>query len=971
LLSITKINSSSTQVQRNRSTPGGYLFYLGSPSTRQRTDFVDYVQGKEPDQAPAAFWAGNGPGELSLGEAVLQPDVEKLSLGFSPTDGTALVRGAGARHVMGVDMTFSAPKDVSALFAGADAGTQSAINDCMREAVLAAIAYSESISITRHGKAGRIKQIAQAIIAACYPHFSNRSIQPQLHVHAFLFNLGKRTITGEWSALDHKAQFDHKMTTGMLFRVELAHRLAQLGFEIEPDGQYFKIKGVNDEQRKALSKRSQEIEAYMTANNLSGPAGAQVAALNTRSAKAEPAYPDLLRHFKAMAQELGLTPESVAALRQSTRSLEPFSLDHADILAELTEQHSAVSVQDALHLICKKSIGRWNAAECREHLERFLEYPDVLRLGSTEHLTQVITSRLTYDRERGIDARVQAGLNDARFKIAKPAVRQAFEKLGNELSEKLGTVVNLDQQRLAAEHACGENGQHAFIVGSAGTGKTTLLKALAEIHETAGYSIVGCAQSASAARNLSRETGIRSSTIASLLLSLDRGNLTLNEKTILIVDEAGVVGSREFELLQRAMLSPGRGGKMICVGDHKQAAPIEAGGIFRALMEKYGQAEITTIQRQRTNFQPLYDELSARRAKPLIASDKLDALKALPEAERVKVIDGWAASDVRLRAVIAPWKERCDFLWLRTAVEAFSKGSSLEALQLMEAKGRLKMAPDASLATSALIDSWRSDPTPLASKIIIAGLRDEVHEFNQLARQHLIATGFIDASRSLSVSITHRDESRAQRDFAPGDRIVFTKNDNALGVLNGSTGSLVAIPDQDILRIELDEPNERQQNQVDIPVSFSYFDHAYSLTTFKSQGRTFDSVHVYLNPLMAGREWTYVAASRSRYATTLYVPTDALDGPEQEDLPHQEPETKTRKLAIERLAERMSRTRTKMTTLDYVSDDLQFAPAKAPSSVVQSIVEKSREVQNIWQTAAERFLQKLHREKSKELEQTR
>ena len=102
-----------------------------------------------------------------------------------------------------------------------------------------------------------------------------------------------------------------------------------------------------------------------------------------------------------------------------------------------------------------------------------------------------------------------------------------------------------------------------------------------------------------------------------------------------------------------------------------------------------------------------------------------------------------------------------------------------------------------------------------------------------------------------------------------------------------------------------------------IPAAFGRFDHAYCLTNHKSQGRTFDSAHVMANPSMCDREWTYVAASRSRYSTTLYVNAAALGLVDPESHREAQSEAKGREAAMDALAARMRRSRAKGTSLDY------------------------------------------------------
>lgn len=321
-------------------------------TTRERGDFDDYARGPDGDSGPPPFWTGGGAALLGLSGQAEREHVERLAKGFHPLSGVALVKGAGDNHVMGLDMTFSAVKDVSAIFAGADKETRDALITCLQDSAKSALAYVENNSITRHGQGGRVKQQAGATISACYTHFSSRAGEPQLHIHGFFFNLAKRKNSTEWSALEHRAQFEAKIATGILFRVELASRLRGLGFDVEPAGPYFTIRGIDQGQRDALSTRSKQIAEYVRECGMleaDGAVAREIAALNTRSAKAEPSLPDLLESFKEMAAKLGLTPEAVASMRIGRDKTvqpdieAPFEIDHDEALAKLLETGTALS----------------------------------------------------------------------------------------------------------------------------------------------------------------------------------------------------------------------------------------------------------------------------------------------------------------------------------------------------------------------------------------------------------------------------------------------------------------------------------------------------------------------------------------------------------------------------------------------------------------------------------------------------
>lgn len=928
MLSITKINSAANQAKKNPHGKG-YLAYLGGPTstTRQRGDFDDYARGKEGSSGPAPFWACEGAALLGLvGEAGAEK-VERLAKGFHPITCDALVKCAGDGHVMGLDMTFSAPKDVSAIFAGADQPTRDAIVGCLHEAAKAALAHAESNTVTRHGHAGRTKQAAEATVAACYTHFSSRAVgalvgDPQLHVHGFLFNVAKRRGSQEWSATEPRVQFERKMATGALFRVELASRMRELGFAVEPAGPYFTIKGIDEGQRKALSRRSKQIADYLRESGMpsaDGAAAHSIAAMNTREAKAEPPLPELLAEFERMTGELGITPASVAAMRSPAPALaavseDTFAVDREDLLAALVERQSCATAQEALAMICERAMGRWNAAECLCELDAFLDSENVVSLGHTEHLTRIFTSRATVDLEARISDTVAVGAADESHRVPAALVDAEFDRLEADLRAKLGVPVSLAQQREAALHVASQTGRHAFVEGWAGTGKTTMMRALGAAYRAAGFEVVGFCQSAAASLNLARETGISSRTVASLLLAVRNGKAQLGPKTVLALDEAGMVGSREFALLQEAAMAAGA--KLVAVGDPKQLQPIEAGGIFRSIVERHGKAEISAIQRQRTDGEPLLAWLEERGS---LSRAKAAALRQAPEDARLPAIEALCAQDAKLARGFDRWRARFDHKWMREAVEMFATGKAAEALEMLDERGRLRLVAGHSATVEALMADWAADKTPVSAKTMIAGTRAEVAELNARARAGLVAEGRIDDARGIDVEIVHRDETTDMRRFAPGDRIVFTKNDKPLGVLNGVAGTVASIERREfatLLVVELDEANDRGETTARIPSSFGRFDHGWCLTNHKSQGRTFDSAYVLANSATADREWTYVAASRSRFATTIYANLATLTpvDPERHG-PLAEP-VSTRQGAIDALASAMSRSRAKGTTLD-------------------------------------------------------
>jgi conjugative relaxase-like TrwC/TraI family protein len=947
VLSITKIHAA-----QGRKSAKGYGAYLDTQTDDHTNAFEEYARAKGLG-GPSPFWVGKAAIDLGLTGTAEPNAVDALCQGYDPSTGKPLVKGAGTAHVVGVDMTFSAPKDVSIVFAAGTDAQRFAITQAVQESVQAAIGYAESIAVTRHGKGGLVKQLCAGVCASVYTHFASRALDPQLHAHALLFNVARRSGIAKgdpqaWSALEHKAQFENKMATGILFRVELAHKLRTIGYAVEPKDQYFEIAGVTDEHRIAFSQRTTQIQEALKAQSLdpSMLEASQKALIAgaTRAAKKEPAYGALMEHFREQAQAHGISlqaaPSGVLHVQDAKAPLpieqtrnpisppESFTVDHQELIDELLEGSSVISKSDALRAICGKAMGIWSAKLCLEELERFCASPLLVTLGSTATLTPVFTSKARYAMESDISRFVQEGASDISHRVDEKHVTSAFAQLEHELTQKVGTHVSLHEQCQAALHICAGTGCHAFVEGWAGTGKTTMLKAVASIYKKHGFDLVGTSLSAAAAQNLQQETGIASGTIASLLLSLDSGTVKLTEKSIVLLDEAGMVGSVQFAALQKAVLDAGA--KLVAVGDPKQLQPIEAGGIFKALMERHGAAQITKIQRQRTDFEPLLDYLEKRvnsKSQPIEGVDKstVQALRLLPEEARRQVLDELAKRSPLVEKALFRWTRRFDHQWMRQAVQDLAVGNAKDALNKMDANGCVHLISDAIGSAQQLVADWSSSKAAVPEKAIIAGTRQEVKALNMMARERLISDGLLPkADQSISIGVTLADEVQEERSVCVGERIVFLKNDKTLGVANGQTATVVGLrtdkEDCPVLVVQVDGVAAQGGGKkvVHVPTAqYNHLDHAYCLTNHKSQGRTYEQAFVLVNPLLVDRQWSYVACSRSRFQTSLYVNASALAVLDDTHQKNEDPKPLDKSALLELLAKRMSISHAKGTSLDY------------------------------------------------------
>ena len=277
------------------------------------------------------------------------------------------------------------------------------------------------------------------------------------------------------------------------------------------------------------------------------------------------------------------------------------------------------------------------------------------------------------------------------------AVESRLERAGGELASRAGHgiahrhrdaaigasegrgLVLSGEQRDALDHVTGDAGL-ALVVGYAGSGKSAMLGVARKAWEGQGYTVRGAALSGIAAENLEGGSGIQSRTIASLEYAWEQGREQLGPKDVLVVDEAGMIGSRQME----RVLSQAReaGAKVVMVGDPEQLQAIEAGAAFRSVAERHGAAEITEIRRQRED-------------------------------------------------------------WQRDATRAFATGRTREAIHAYDSKGMVHAADTREAARGALVDGWdrARQADPGKSRVILTHTNAEVQSLNGEARDRLRASG--------------------------------------------------------------------------------------------------------------------------------------------------------------------------------------------------------------------------------------
>ncbi|MGE3257869.1 MobF family relaxase [Pseudonocardia sp.] len=212
-------------------------------------------------------WHGVGLSELGLsaGARVEEAELEALfARGLHPGTGASLGRAWRSDAVTGHDLTFSAPKSVSALWVLADEATAAQVRAAHAAAVEAALGFLEAhASFSRRGRDG-VEQIATAgLAAALFEHTTSRTGDPQLHTHALVVNK-VRCTDGVWRTIDGYEVFHHKKAAGAIYQAALRTELAtRLGVAFEPVTEHgqAEVSGVPDELLAAWSTRTAAVMA--------------------------------------------------------------------------------------------------------------------------------------------------------------------------------------------------------------------------------------------------------------------------------------------------------------------------------------------------------------------------------------------------------------------------------------------------------------------------------------------------------------------------------------------------------------------------------------------------------------------------------------------------------------------------------------------------------------------------------------
>ncbi len=335
------------------------------------------------------------------------------------------------------------------------------------------------------------------------------------------------------------------------------------------------------------------------------------------------------------------------------------------VLDHLSQNKASFKRIDVLRALAQKID---DPMQLQQAADQALKSPQLVRLPS-HGSAPVFTTKDYQQAERSLAQASSAMAAKSGFAVHASHINEAARVQNAKMRKDFGGELSTEQ-RAALNHVLGKQ-QLSSVVGLAGAGKSTLLATARDAWARQGTTVHGAALAGKAAEELQSASGINSRTLASLEMTWKNGHTPINKGDVLVVDEAGMIGTRQLARVANQMNEIGA--KLVLVGDPDQLQPIEAGTPFREITQDHGAARLTEIHRQKQAWQ--------KQASRDLASGDLvqavaqyDAKQTVTRAQRHgEAIDALVETYAMDVAANGPDKSRLAFAHKRKDVHALNQ----------------------------------------------------------------------------------------------------------------------------------------------------------------------------------------------------------------------------------------------------------------------------------------------------------
>lgn len=824
------------RIIQNRSPESAKSYY-------SRADY--YGEGQE----KAGVWGGKTAHMLGLSGRISECDFQALCDNKHPVTQLQLTARHNHDRTVGYDFNWHVPKGVSLAYAiGGDQRIEHLFERSVQETMEEIEAESQTRVRTNGRQSNRVSgnlAWGQFIHTTARPNDEGQ-VCPHLHAHCFVFNVTHDGAEDRYKAVNFRDLKRDAPYFEAQMHARLAGYLRDIGYSIRRDGRFWDIDGIPDDLKQRFSERTREIEALAEERNInSAEEKAKLGATTRNSKTSKASFPelqtewrgwlrageaDLFNHLRApngRGQVNGpqSTPEAVAKAMAHVFERDAVVPERRFLTEAIRFGIGSINVDNVRNearnqgLITRKIEGRWLATT-----------PDVLNDEA---------SVLRFARES----------------------RNAVEPLNPDWECQEDWLSQ--EQRHAIDQLTHSRDRLQMLLGGAGTGKTTLMQQAVAAIKAGGHKVFTFAPSAEASRKVLRDEGFSSATTIAELLINEKLQNQLDENSVIWVDEASLLGSRQLK--QVIDLAERKNTRIILSGDWKrQHSSVERGGIL-GLIDRYtgiSPIQINTIRRQQGRYK---EAIAAMADGDLLRGfDQLDALGWVHELDddiRDEQIAKEYVDLIRKKQstlIVSPTHREADHLTEATRNELRSHGLIGKHDQIVTA-----------LKPRHLTEGERANPAYLQPGDVVI--------FHQNSRgyrkgERVTITDHVPTALTMNAK-RYAVYRPMQMPLAVGDRIRMTAGgrtkDGQHRFNNGSIFDVREIqPNGDI----------KLTNGWTIDRQFGHFQQGYVTTSHSSQGRTVDHVLIAesAESFPAGNaQQFYVSASRGR--KSVHVFTDRKD----------------------------------------------------------------------------------------------
>ena len=425
-----------------------------------------------------------------------------------------------------------------------------------------------------------------------------------------------------------------------------------------------------------------------------------------------------------------------------------------DLPAHLAREEAIFRRPDMVEAAANAAAGLMGREAVGTAIERLRRNPEIERLEPRKPTpesragmvhTEVYSTRHNLGLEQAVRDMAASMAGDSGHELPEEAVKEKVETLladGYPLSR---------EQSLAIRHATIKGGRVAVIEGAAGSGKTTTLRPITDLHREHGYEIVPTAVAWRTAVALGDDCDARAYCVDKLLKLAAKGQVEVGARTLIVVDEAGMLSTRQaHHILQ---LSERHGTKVVFAGDTRQQQPVEAGPGLRLIRDVAGSIRVDRIRRQKADLEDVLTHVHGETPEQARFQAGLTSRE-----ERRSTLAAYEAMD--RKPAFTPWQVAVS--------EALRDGEAEKAVEAWRLRGRLHLCHDEEKTLTKLVADWerhvKADPD--SSTVVLSRTRAEARALSWLMRQRVLDET-PDAKRAV-IEVSRDLDGRG--DGAAGDR---------------------------------------------------------------------------------------------------------------------------------------------------------------------------------------------------------